>query len=46
MLERILKERESRVITLIHREETVSFLGIPGTWGVWCLRPLKSPMPI
>ena len=29
MLTRISRERKSQVITLIHRQETIAFLGIP-----------------
>ncbi|HWE64582.1 MAG TPA: hypothetical protein VHB98_22935, partial [Chloroflexota bacterium] len=29
LLQRLQRQRRSRVITLIHRQETISFLGIP-----------------
>jgi ClpP class serine protease len=55
VIERFEKKRESRVITLIHRQETMSFLGIPfcryldaedSEQVLRAIRPTPEDMPV
>ena len=51
LIAKIERQRHSRVILLVHRQETMSFLGFPVSISCctrlvdWCWRRCKSPAP-